>query len=381
MSLQTGPGRPRRPAAPAVLGQNLAIIHQPPGPRRRDNPAAVRHAPPAPVAPLSHHEILGLVEPFTRSGRHVDLAASDRAARRLAFKPVEHAAAGDGQPALREVLQLEDAGRGRWRLTRQLTLPGGLQAALQAEGASPADLLARVSAIPLQRQYSAGAGVQVVRQQRLEGAVGSSADTAENRAALAAAPVLMSQATAQVDGLLLRFKVSAVKGISGEIELERTGEQTLELPDDLLAVLGWSWARLVQRQQGWTSRVRLRGEGYKRSRDAETKLDLAVQHLARTLAEPPARFHDQRVGARWGVVVRRALPLIGSAAMIAAAAVFARLEPDLAQDSVLRMLIFHAPPILLVILFSLNELPRVEIPPLPRRPRGASWRRAADGRA
>jgi len=89
----------------------------------------------------------------------------------------------------------------------------------------------------------------------------------------------------------------------------------------------------------------------------------------------------QEIGARWGVVARRALPLIGSAAMIAAAAVFAKLEPDLAQDSVLRMLIFHAPPIVLVILFSLNELPRVEIPPLPRRPRGTSWRRAADGSA
>lgn len=358
-----------------MLGQNLAIIHQPPGFCRRDYPAAVRPAPSAPVAPLSHHEILGLVEPFTRSGRHVDLAASDRAARRLSFKPVEHAEAGEGQPALRERLHLEDTGRGRWRLTRQLTLPGGLQAALQAEGASPAALLARVSAIPLQRQFIAAGGVQVAKQQRLEGDTPPPADTAEARAALAAAPVLMSQATARVDGLLLRFKVSAVKGISGEIELEATGDETLELPEDLLAVLGWSWARLIPRQQGWTTRVRLRGDGYKRSRDAELKLERAVQHLARTLAEPPAHFHDQRVGARWGVVARRTLPLLGSAVMIAAAAVFAKLEPDLAQDSVVRMLIFHAPPILLVIFFSLNELPRVEIPPWPRRPQGESWRR------
>lgn len=325
--------------------------------------------------------------PFTRSGRQVDLAASDRAARKLAFKPVEHAEDGANQPALRETLQLESAGSGRWRLTRLLTLPGGLQAALQAEAATPAEALARVAAIALQRQFIAGPGLLVAKQLRLEngGAFAASAavDTVEARAALAQAPVLMHQATAQLDGLHLHMKVSPVKGISGEIQLEATGDETLALPDDLLAVLGWSWARLIPRQQGWTTRLRLRGEGVKRCRDAETKLELAVRHLAKTLAEPPARFHDQRVGARWGVVARRTLPLLGSAAMIAAAFLFAKLEPDLAQDSVFRMLIFHAPPILLVILFSLNELPRVEIPPLPHRPQGDSWRRPrpAPGRA
>ena len=357
-----------------MLGQNLAIFHQPPGPHRRDPPAAVRNAPLAPVTPLSHHEILSLVEPFTRRGRHVDLAASDRAARKLVFKPLDHPADGETRPALRETLQLESAGAGRWRLTRLLTLPGGLQASLEAEGATPAELLARVTAIPLQRQVIAEAGLLVAKQQRLEQRSPMAPEALADEAALAAAPVLMHQATAQLDGLRLQMKVSPVKGISGEIELEPTDDAVPGLPDDLLAVLGWSWARLIKRQHGWTTRLRLRGEGYKRCRDAETKLELAVRHVAKTLAEPPARFHDQRVGARWGVVARRTLPLLGSAVMIAAAGVFAKLEPDLAQDSVLRMLIFHAPPILLVILFSLNELPRVEIPPLPRRPRGDSWR-------
>jgi len=332
-------------------------------------------APPAPVTPLSHHEILGLVEPFTRRGQHVDLAASDRAARRLTFKPVDHPAAGQACPALRETLQLEGAGTGRWRLRRLLTLPGGLQSGLEAEGSTPGELLARVAAIPLQRQVLAGPGCLVAKQLRLEHRGPLTPEALADEPALAAAPVLMHQATAQIDGLRLQIKVSPVKGISGEIELEPTGDETLALPDDLLAVLGWSWARLIKRQHGWTTRLRLRGEGYKRCRDAENKLELTVHHLARTLAEPPARFHDQRVGARWAVVARRTLPLLGSAVMIAAAGVFAKLEPDLAQDSVLRMLIFHAPPILLVILFSLNELPRVEIPPLPRRPQGESWRR------
>lgn len=108
----------------------------------------------------------------------------------------------------------------------------------------------------------------------------------------------------------------------------------------------------MTRQAGWTTRLRLRGEGYKPSRDAKTRLDeLAVEHPAQTLAKPPARFHNQRVGECWGVVARRMVPLLNAGLMIDGAAVFAKLEPNLAADSVFRMPIFHAPPILTVAIF------------------------------
>lgn len=173
---------------------------------------------------------------------------------------------------------------------------------------------------------------------------------------------------------MLRYKQSPVKGISAEFELEASDGQPLALPDDLLAVLGWSWARLVKRENGWTTRLRLRGEGFERSHDGEQKLELAVRRLAQTLAEPPARFHEQQAAARWAAAGRRSIPLLGAILMIIGAWAFAKLEPDLPQESVFRMLIFHAPPIIMVALFCLNELPRVEIPPLPRRLRQAQWR-------
>lgn len=44
--------------------------------------------------PLSHHEILVLADPFARAGLQVDLAATNRAARTVVFKPVELPAAG-----------------------------------------------------------------------------------------------------------------------------------------------------------------------------------------------------------------------------------------------------------------------------------------------
>ena len=57
--------------------------------------------------PLSHHEIVTLVAPFARRGRHLDLAASDRQQRRLVFQPVKHAAQDDGLPAVQNGLRLE----------------------------------------------------------------------------------------------------------------------------------------------------------------------------------------------------------------------------------------------------------------------------------
>lgn len=312
-------------------------------------------------SPYTHHQILSVVEPFTRRGRQVDLAASDRMARRLAFKPVDHAELG-----ATEVLQLENPGAERWRLSRLLTLVGGAQAQLVAEGKDPADLLARVEAVDPSCHISSGPGWVLAKSHKLElrSAPPRPGDLP---------PLILTDAVAQFDGLRLKLRVSPVKGIAGEVELQATGgDDTLTLPEDLLAVLGWDWARLIETGGGWRTRLRLRGGGAARSQDAEAKLDRAVRHLAQTLAEPPALFHDKQVGARWRVVLHRAMPLLGGVALVVGAALVAKL--DLAQDSLVRMLIFHSPPILLMLFFCMNELPRVEIPPLPRRPSGLSWR-------
>ena len=78
----------------------------------------------ATAPPLTHHEILALVEPFSRQGRQVDLAGSDRTARKLLFKPVERVLTAPDLPALRETLELESLGTGSFKLTRVLTGAG-----------------------------------------------------------------------------------------------------------------------------------------------------------------------------------------------------------------------------------------------------------------
>ena len=307
--------------------------------------------------PLSHHEILGLVEPFTRCGRAVDLAASDRLARRLAFRPIERDAADDGLPALRETLTLENPEPGVFRLVRSLALldgpAAGLSARLQAEGAEPGELLARIDAVPPRRQFDLAPGHASALSHRLDGAA-----------------LTLLQARARLDGLALTLTLPTLRGSLAEIELTATAGETITLPEDLLAVLGWHWTRLERRSDGWRCQLRLRG-GAARSADAERKLARTLDHLSLTLAEPPARFHQRRVLARWGVCARRAIPLAVCFGLIGAAAAVPRLT--LSDDSVMRMLILNAPPLLLIGFFCLREIPRIEIPPLPRRPSAPGW--------
>jgi len=315
------------------------------------------------LPPLTHHEILSLVAPFSARGRHVDLAASDRAERRIAFKPIEHAAA-DGAPALRETLRLECASRRAHRLVRVLhDTASGAEATLRIDGDDLADMLARLEAVDPHSHFVRGPGYVIALSHDLEPARGGLRRT-------------LTLGEARLDGLTLILRPSHVAGMPADLELTAAPGVQLDLPEDLLAVLGWAWRRLTKRSDGWRSLVRLARWEPQRSRDAERKLQRAAEHLARTLAEPPAAFHDRLLRARWGVTVRRALPLTLAVAALAASPLLLYLE--LSDDSLWRMVIFNAPPLLMVAFFSLHEMPRFEIPPLPRRPTAASWHAAPD---
>ena len=324
---------------------------------------------------LTHHEIIALVEPFTRRARQVDLAASQRLQRRLAFKPVEHPADAAGTPALRETLWLDNPSAGHYTLTRLLDHPCGLQASLQAEGPEPGALLAQIEAVPAPQQFLAGPGYVIALAQSLQRIRVPRGQRGAAAAAAAPPHRVLTHASAQVDGLSLKMRVPAVQNIPAEIEITAAPGDSIELPEDLLAVLGWSWSRLSLARGAWRALLRLRGSNAARSQDAQHKLQRTLAHLARTLAEPPARFHQRLLRQRWAVSARRGIPLAGCVLLIAGAASVGKL--NLSPDSVWRMLIFNAPPILLVALFTMRELPRVEIPPLPRASSAPSWRKDA----
>lgn len=308
--------------------------------------------------PLTHHDIMLAVAPFTRAGRRVDLGASDRAARRIAFAACEREGEG-AESGVRESLSVEVGERGGLTLTHVLVRERVPAARCVAEGDDAQALLARLDAFPPARQFRAGPGYAIAFSHRLESATGIA---------------MLEAAEARIGAVILKLTMTRVTGVPANLEIVDAEGAGLELTEDLLAVQGWAWARLTRHSTHWTSVLRLAGAGEKRARDAEAKFERTAAHLAAVLAEPPAAFHRRCRAARLRVFLRRGTPLVVAGLLIAGAAAVPAL--GLAQDSPFRMLIFNAPPLLMVLFFSMREVPRIEIPPWPRMPAPA-WRRLA----
>ena len=337
-------------------------------------------------APLTHHEMLALVEPFVRAGIGPDLAASDRTGRRIVFRaralPPE--AWPDRLPdfaeqPLVESWQLDASEPGALGLWRDVAWPDGPSARLEGRcpdtsPAALAALLESMQAVAVGRMFlrvdasPCGAVVGALTQ-RLAATV-----TQPGRGEPA---LVLKAAQAQVGGLTLRLSLSGVGGYPAEIELLRpaaSGAQQVplpawRLPHDLLAVRGRAWEPLTELSRGWVARVTVRGEEPRRSREARARFGEALAHLAHTLAEPPARYHARHRAARWAVVARGLTPwLIGLG--VVAVALWARQQGG---SSVLALLANVAPPLLMGLFFVRREMPRIALPRWPARPADDAW--------
>jgi hypothetical protein len=189
-----------------------------------------------------------------------------------------------------------------------------------------------------------------------------------------AASMRLTRATARLSGLELQLAAPTVKGEPAIVVLGSGGPTAIDVPQDLLAVLGWDWSSLAAAGDGWRGTLRLRQREPERSRRLEREFERAVRHLVVTLREPPGQFHRRWAAARWRVYAKRAAPLLGCVVLIASTAALPRAH--LSEHSPLRMLIFNVPPLLMGLFFCLREIPRIEIPPLPRRLRAPAWRDA-----
>jgi len=312
--------------------------------------------------PLTHHEILSLIEPFARRDRHVDLSASDRAGRRLAFKPVSHGEDEGGCAGASEAFALEELRPNVWRLTRAVTLPTGETARLAAEGSDLGELQDRIARISLDVHFVRVGGVVLARSYRLDPVA---------RTPGAAAAMALTAAEARLDGLTLKVKTSAAQGFPAEIELLPQAEPLHDLPDDLLAVFSSDWGALRRRGTGWVGSLRAPGREPERSKRVETAIAAGVAHLTRTLAEPPRRFHEKFVRARWLVLIRRMTPALALAAVLAGAVALAFV--DIPTDTPLARFLLAAPGFMFYGIFALRELPTLELPPPPRPSRAPSW--------
>lgn len=314
--------------------------------------------------PLTHHQIIEQVEPFSRQGLRLDLAASDRMMRRLCFHSVEHEAEHEldqpGPRRWRETLQLDGSGTDWWQLTRTLTAvdaPGAPQAQVVSNGRRPGELLAAVRSVDAGGCLRNGSGFVLARSYW--------------RSPNPQAEPVLTDGCVSVEGLSLRMTVPSTPGVSASLVLEPAAGTAPDLPQDLLAVLGWNWAPLQPTGGVWKSRLRLRRRGRERTADAEAALDRAAEHLVRTLAAPPGRFHDRHRGARWGVVFRRALPTLTALSLLVTVALLPRMGLQSIEGA--WTLLYHVPTLLLAGAFMLQEMPRFEIPPWPRRSPSPDW--------
>jgi len=311
--------------------------------------------------PLTHHEILTFIAPFSERGLKVDLPNSDRTARLLRFRGTRHPAdPRTGLPAFHEALELECPRPGRFKLLRRFTADDGTRATIEASGDNPAGLIDRVGRLSVERLFVVRRGLIIARSYRID------TDEPEQPAY----PSLVA-AECRPDGILFQLDAHRGHGLPAQIELQAEPGMVLNTPEDLLAVLGWRWRPLRRFGPRWRGTLKVRRREPARTADLEAAASRAAGHLLRTLEAPPSAYHRRFRLRRWRVAFQRAIPLSIGLMLLGATPLLRFVE--LADDSVVKMLIFHMPPILLLAFFSFRELPRIEIPPLPRPLTNAAW--------
>ncbi len=398
------------------------------GPRLLPKPKPPTLRPIQPLRPLTHHDILAMMAPFTRRDMHADMAASRREDRVLTFKPVSIPADTDNPVALTAQISLEAAQVGKHRLVRRVWDASGLEATLIADGADLDALLEQLDQVPVSRHFAVYDDVPVARSYVLEPvsqALSQRAGAEARRAAQTVGGRLWQKARAGADRLLgerlpflrsqaptvpaanaiddeqlidaasgplravlteantrvgpmhVNLKADRFTGMPVELKLQADAGAKLKMPEDLLAVIGWQFRPVREIVTYWRSAIRVAPHEPARTADIEAKLGELVHHLSQTLAALPKEFHQRHHRARWRVVYQRALPMLFLLGIMAATPSIRWL--DMADDSILRMLIFHAPPLMLISFFIMREMPRFEIPPFPRMLAQRAWvERVAD---
>jgi hypothetical protein len=222
-----------------------------------------------------------------------------------------------------------------------------------------------MDAVPHQQHFRASDGFMMARDYaiRLTGEA--------NTDSRLSTPLRLTEAVLQVPGLTLTMRLPATPGISANLELAAPDNAPLSLPDDLLAVLGWNWSRLVRQATGWHARLRIRGRNPLRTRHAEQALERVAAHLARTMREAPGQFHDRHVLARWRVTLRRAIPILTPICTFIGVLVMPVFE--FREHPGMWIVLSQIPTALIALSFTTQDLARFEIPPWPRRSPATQW--------
>lgn len=341
------------------------------------------------MKPLTHHEILTIVGPFAAAGRRVDLGASDREGRELAFQPIRHEGSAAGVPDCVETLRLSLPRPGRVHLVRIVQVSGrhggetqggkggsgapptssgddgqGAQLEAQAEiwAESVEEAWRTISAFPLDEHFALdeygapGCGTLVAFSWALE-----------------PLPRLV-RAEARIGERRVILDATRTPGMPADLRLTAHPDGDAEFPDDLVAVLGGSWRPLLSTDEGWKTTVKLPRREPGRSAVARERFLRTTEHLAGCWAGSPAEFHQRFRRARWNVFRRRTTWMqIG--AVIAVILVWMFQQERIAGGGILPLWVNSVPLLLLIgaFFFWSWDVPMIEFPPIPREPGIDGW--------
>lgn len=291
--------------------------------------------------PLSHHEIVRLVEPFAKQGRHVDLKASNRLERRLVFKSIDHPAGAIAPQALTERLVLEGHADGSFCLTRTLIDGRGLAATLSAAGRDPNSLLQRIDRVSPSRHFQDTSGVAIVLSYRLAPSIlGSEGSASGDQPLLTKAMIVRDSVSAGLD-------FNPLNDRRVPLEIRTKDESVSTLPTDFLALLGPAWDRIERDFKGWRGRLYIPKAEPARTAFGERKVTEMAVHLADALALSPGQFHRRYLRARRQVLLRGVLTMLAVVVAMAIAPLLLTLAPN--QPLVTTLASFWFP----VVVFSL----------------------------
>lgn len=382
------------------------------------------------MTPLTHHDVLRLAAPLVRRGRRIDLAGSDRGARRVSF-----VAERDTLPGGRDVAivwsarSLDDGAIELMRATavddgRIATFAALVDSADDVEGAldtadtlTPARQLlecagpdgapgppalaraaldhvlepvdpdadprrgpvgtrlalrgATILAGPLRLRVDASTGAGMPADVRLEHAVAGRALARTELASGARLPWREPAARAAARAVAGRAPGSASGAVASPGAGQATADEAVALldavPDDLLAVAAPSWRVLRGVGDHRRSALAGLGRGARRSERVEAGLRALLPVLADYVTDPVA-WHERHATRRRRVWLQRLKPVMTLGAIFAVMPV-AWLAVE-RGGMALHPLALGLTPLMMVaiVTMSAREVPVMEIPAWPRAP-------------
>lgn len=374
------------------------------------------------IPPLTHHEIVRQAAPLTRRGIKVNLAACNRSERYIEFHsqptPLVDSrltyslqvgrsnltlltrilAHGSGAVStLSVVVKDVNAALDVFEdipLARQLVIQDNhvqarsysLESKREASGSvglvSLRFVCARVAGVELRVDTSTGGAMPadvrlLIQGQRTDFLRETLADGEDSPLLHRAARSLVEQAAASTvnrsDSLengrsQPDFRESRKVGMTNE-QVRRIRR----LPDDILAVLGPQWRPLINQGDHWKGVLRQLGQGAQRTKRAESRIQVAIDHLHDTLSQPPEQYHVQHQKSRWRVYIRRLQPVmlfLGILALMPISWLF------VSEGGVqMHPLALGLTPLLMVgvVALTAREIPVMEIPPRPAPLNAETW--------